>query len=296
MADPINNQGAELKIPKKIVRTYSSDLAKSVQEKGGEAYRIARVEQGIKERDAKIEAKKGKSNLIFGLGGLAFIVLAFGALVYFSSKSNVKLNPEPAPGARPIIFYDKQSQIDITGLDQGKILAAFKKETDESKLGTNEVANIVFAENNLPVSLTKLLALLKIVPPKEMTPFLSRDYFVGLFADTGLSTEQSGKNWPFIILRTSSYADISPAIILWEDHMLDDLGPILGIDVSGNNNYLLQSKFTNTIVSNKETKAIKDKEGNIVLMYLFLDETDILIARNKNTLDEVLLRLYSPKK
>ena len=78
--------------------------------------------------------------------------------------------------------------------------------------------------------------------------------------------------------------------------MLDDLSPWLNVDVTGKNNYLLQSKFSGLVVSNKETRAIKDKNGEISLLYAYLDENTLLFARNKSTLDEVLVRLFSPKK
>jgi hypothetical protein len=134
-----------------------------------------------------------------------------------------------------------------------------------------------------------LFNLLRITPPKEAGPYWDNNYFIGFLSD-------ADQNWPFIILRTSSYRDISPSIIAWEDHMLDDLSGWLNVNVTGNNNYLLQSKFGGLIVSNKETKAITNKMGGIELMYVYLDEYNILFARNKNTLDEVLLRLFSPKK
>src|SRR3989344_6983278 len=117
MPNQNNNQNSqEFNTPKKVVRTYSSDLAKSVQEKGGEAYRIARVEQGIKEREAKIIAKQSKMNLVFGFGGLALVIAGIVAFAYFSSRPKVILNPETQLAAKSIIFSDSQNKFKINGL------------------------------------------------------------------------------------------------------------------------------------------------------------------------------------
>jgi hypothetical protein len=282
---PNQNNGKD----KKIVRTYSSDMAKTVQEKGSDAYRIARVEQATKEREFKAIKKQSLTNTLMGIGGAALIFAALLALLYFSSKSNVTLNPEPAT-VRPIIFFDNQGRVDTSSQSYDKILAAFTAEASSANLAAGQVENVDFTGNaGQSINVVKLLNLLKINPPKEMLRYLDSQYFVGIYND-------AGSKLPFIILKNNSFADISPIIIGWENTMLDDLAPILGIDVSGANNYLLQKKFEDDIVSNKETRVIKDSAGNIVLMYVFLDEQDILIARNKNTMDEVLLRLYSPKK
>ena len=287
MPNQNNNQNSqEFNTPKKVVRTYSSDLAKSVQEKGGEAYRIARVEQGIKEREAKIMAKRNKMNLLFGLGGLGLIVTGIIAFVYFSSITKVILNPEPPATGKSIFYFDSQNKINVEGMDYGKILIAYRKTIAETKKPSGQIEAIDFTENNQKISLSRFFNLLQINPPKEAEGFWDKNYFVGLFFD-------SGENWPFIILRTSSYRDISQKIIPWENLMLDDLSAWLDIDVTGENSYLLQSKWSDDIISNKETRVIKDKSGGIAILYTYLDENNILFARNKKTLDETLLRLYS---
>src|SRR3990172_1272032 len=147
-----DSQNSKDFFPKKVVRTYSSDLAQSVKEKGGEAYRIARIEETIKEKEFRAEKGRKKVSLLFGLGGLTLIFLSLIALIYFSSKSNVKLNPEPAPTLRPIIFFDNQKRIEVTGFDKDKILSMFGQEV-ESQISSGDVLNIIFTENNQPINL-----------------------------------------------------------------------------------------------------------------------------------------------
>jgi hypothetical protein len=287
MPDIDNKDG--LSVPKKVVRTYSSDLAKSVQEKGGEAYRIARVEEGIKDHEAKILAKQRKMNLIWGLSGLGLIVAGLAAFAYFSSRPKVILNPEPSIQAQSIIFFDSSIKINVIGLDYDKILIAYRKSIAETKIPAGRIEVIDFIEGGQKISLSRFFNLLRISPPKEAASFWDKNYLLGVFAD------EKG-NWPFMILRTNSYRDISPQIIKWEDHMIDDISALLNVDVTGKNNYLLQSKWSDLIISNKETRVIKDASGEVVLLYVYPDENTILFARNKNTLDEILLRLFSPKK
>ena len=286
---PQNNQNNNLNTPKKIVRTYATDLAKSVTEKGGEAFRIARVEEGIREKEAKVIAQQKKMNLLFGLSGLILIIASLAAYAYFSLQPKVILNPEPSPVAGSIIFFDSQNKFNVSSLDYDKILINYRKAITEAKIPAGQIEVLDFTENNQKVSLARFFNLLRINPPQGSGAYWDKNYFVGLWADTA-------GTWPFLILRTNSYRDISPAIIAWEDRMLDDLSPWLHIDVTGENNYLLQSKFDDLIVSNKETRAIKNKNGEIAIFYVFLDENHILFARNKGTLDEVLIRLFSPKK
>jgi len=228
-------------------------------------------------------------NLVFGFGGLALVIAGIVAFAYFSSRPKVILNPETPLAAKSIIFSDSQNKFKIDGLDYDKLLTAYRKGIAEAKIPAGQIEVIDFTENGQTISLSRFFNLLQINPPKEAGVFWDRNYFIGLFAE-------AGSNWPFIILKTNSYRDISPFIISWEGRMLDDLSPWLNVDVTGKNNYLLQSKFSGLVVSNKETRAIKDKNGEISLLYAYLDENTLLFARNKSTLDEVLVRLFSPKK
>jgi hypothetical protein len=100
----------------------------------------------------------------------------------------------------------------------------------------------------------------------------------------------------FILLKVRSTADIFDTLRAWEGKMFLDLHSFIGINLSPDTNYLLTKDFEDGVVDNKNARVLSDKDGNIVLTYVFAGEENVVITNSANALHEIVLRLASGEK
>ena len=79
----------------------------------------------------------------------------------------------------------------------------------------------------------------------------------------------------------------------WQSKMLFDLADIWGLKATPENQSLFAAPFADEIIKNKDAKAIRDREGNLVIFYAFLSDRYILIAQDPDVVPEILNRLSS---
>ena len=100
----------------------------------------------------------------------------------------------------------------------------------------------------------------------------------------------------FILLKVRETADIFGALRAWEDKILFNLSGFFGINLSSETNYLFTKDFEDGIVNNKNARILYDKDGKIILMYIFADDNSVIITNTENAAREIMLRLTSSKK
>ena len=95
----------------------------------------------------------------------------------------------------------------------------------------------------------------------------------------------------FILLKMRSVQDVFPSIHAWEDKMFYDLHGFFGIDITPNTNYLLTKDFEDGIVQNKNARILRDNDGKIVMMYVYVNGTSLVITNSETTTNEIITRL-----
>ena len=70
----------------------------------------------------------------------------------------------------------------------------------------------------------------------------------------------------------------------------------VGIDLSAETNYLFTKDFEDGIIENKNARILHNKDGGIVLMYIFADENSVIITSSQPATHEIILRLASAEK
>ena len=286
--NPNTTEPPKEKETRKVTRTYSKDLAKVVQEKGGELFRIIRTEQKEKEEEIKVEGQKNKLNFIFIIGGAILILV--GIISFFSFGKN-NLPVQPSVPSNLIIFSDKDKTIDITCSSKEKFLSLVNQTGLESGLKNGEISSISLIEKTASGdqkdNLDKFLSLLNINLPTTLKPYVEKNYMFGFYYNSGLE--------PFLILKVNSYPDAFTGMSAWENHMFDDLYELFQIDLNTESIDLSKKMFENAVIANYDSRVIKNGVGDTVFFYTFLDEKTILIAKSGEALSEIVTRLYSPK-
>ncbi|MFQ5788614.1 MAG: hypothetical protein ACE5H1_11620, partial [Thermodesulfobacteriota bacterium] len=111
---------------------------------------------------------------------------------------------------------------------------------------------------------------------------------------------QSGNN-PFLILKTGFYENAFAGMLEWEREIKEDLAPLFGpadFDLISNENFGTSAPpstaptFSDFVMKNKDVRILKDNDGEIALLYSFIDKNTIVITTNENTFSEVLTRLH----
>jgi len=77
--------------------------------------------------------------------------------------------------------------------------------------------------------------------------------------------------------------------------MFQDLHGFFYYELSPDNAYLLSKDFENGVVENKNARILYDKDGNVAMMYVFADENSVVIAKNKDAVHEMIVRLAQSK-
>ena len=102
----------------------------------------------------------------------------------------------------------------------------------------------------------------------------------------------TNKNF-FVLIKMRSFQDIFDSVRAWENKMFYDLHSLFGVSINSNTSYLLTKNFDDGIIENKNARILYDKDGGIVLMYVFADETSLVIAGSIDAVREVMFRLSS---
>jgi len=300
-----------------IVRTYESDISDAVKLKGASISSIAMAEQERKDKSGVEEEKKtskekllrllNKKNLTIA-GLILIFVVATVLIVFVVAKTKKDTTTKILPATEEIIFSNKTRNINVDGLDREGFIKKFLEEKNvDSQLGSI---------TNLPLTTTgtstefgilganQFMDLIGARLPYSLSRTLETKFMFGLHYVK--YTE------PFLILKISSFENAFEGMLGWEKNIENDLNIIFMTNQNKNisnttdmdvitgattsEEYINPKKtFGDMVVKNKDTRILKDKNGNIILMYSFPDRKTIVITTNQYTMAEIFDRLNRVK-
>src|SRR3989344_845136 len=231
--------------------------------------------------------------LLLGSGAL------FGAYTFFFTEEKV---PQEL-SIDTIILAEKSVDIDITNLAQSDVQARLTQTRDTASIPRNTIAHfrvlrkIATEKEGVIVEqeLTAPSLLEAIAPriPEALARSFEDSFMLGRYA--------SNQGGMFLILKPTFYENAFAGMLTWEKDMRDDLSPLFG---ARNNNQqqngtstspLLNSHFTDKVIENKDTRIVVDSQGEIVLLYSFVDRNTLIITSSKEAFLEVFTRLSAKR-
>ncbi len=280
----------------RVVRTFEGDIALTMKEKKGSVIKIAIAEQKKKSDEVAEEKKVPRKNLILLsltllslLGGLGFI----GFVILEKKGSQVTAIEAKIT---PLVFSEKQKEVEITGLSELKIIAKISEEIGSRTLRLDTIENIYITETvgetketaiKEPITTERFFSILGTRIPSVLLRSLGPKFMVGVHAFNG--------NSAFIILKTDFYENAFLGLLKWERDMLEDLLPFLGTKFVNENKYLLDEGFRDITIKNIDSRAILDKNGKAALIYAIPNKETIVITTGEDTLSEIVSRLNAPQ-
>ena len=264
------------------LRTFSSDVAEAVKREQGSIIKVAVNEYERRQHEQENVSPTSKKNILFLTVGIIFLAGAAG-LLFYTLLSRPKDNlPAPAPAKSSIIYADFHTGLVIDRLTGSRLAERLRNQIALSgKSGTIE--DIYLTENGGLVETERFLALLGAHTQPNLTRSLTNEFMVGSY-----KTTDSGH--AFIVLQTRDFANTFAGMLDWEGRLWEDFYKIFGTETPGQVTDLARSDFEDLLIKNKNARALKRADKTIAILYIFLDEKNLLIADNVETVTEVLAR------
>lgn len=264
------------------LRTIKTDMARAVKEEGLSLSKIATLSQQREHSEESIVSNEGsKFWLVFSI---VIILAASGTLAgwWWLGRPTVIVTPSNniPPVLTSILQADTNRPMNLAGLNtvsQVRDALELAVETNNEQRG---IINIYFTKNTEILPFFDFRQAFDLKLPDDLTRYVRDNFFFGIL-DNGETKSR------FLIIETSFFAQAWSAMLNWERYMSSDLGPLLKtIDDS-------RATWSDKVVSNKDTRIERGPNGNTILIYGFINEETIVIARDEATFTAVFERLIN---
>ena len=273
------------------LRTLSSDMAEAVREQQGKVIKIAIAEDERLAQEKENSSPTSKKNLFFILAGSALVLVTLagvGISVWYKIKSDRTVAVVVTPVAASIVESEATATLNITGNTSNEIAHNFSTIVADPTNALGTIKNVLVTEGSgtgvTRVPASQFLEALGAHVTPEFSRALSEDYMLGLYTYTSTT--------PFLVLTGVAHDALLTGMTDWEPYLLQDLGPLLGVNTAGSAAPLLNAPLADTLIENRPTRAILDASGKPVIFYSFLDDDTIFIATDAGTLAEAIVRLH----
>lgn len=304
----------------KNLRTYQGDVAEAIKNQNASVLTITLAEKKKKDKREAEEPKqkdpeKGKK-IWSVLISVLLIVLGVGTVVvFYYLQKQAPIPVVTTPGTAPeetIIGYNTKKGISIDTTTREKFISVINGERLGEEIQPNEVAYI-FLNKNVQAGIRalntkELFAILDTKIPGATLRSFGDQFMFGFFRDERVE--------PFLLIRIASYENAFDGMLKWEDTLKDDIGTLfLPIHVSGEisaqnseststqavnrvpllDTTQINKTFEDETIRNKDARVLKNSNGDVLMLYSFLDKETLLITSNENTLKEMINKLISQK-
>lgn len=279
----------EEKSKAKNVETYTDDMVKILKsDKGATIKKIIHEEEERESRKEKLSPESLKNKTFMLVGTILVLVALFGAVFSFLLKEKIIVVPVK-PQFTPIIFADENVFLETEDLEKEEIADLLSREVQSADVKVDGIEGIHLTENEDVIGFEEFSQRIESRFPKEAIPFVNEDFLFGSY-----HSKTDTKNL-FILLKVRSFADIFRPFQSWEAKMFSDLYSFFDIRLTAENSYLQTKDFEDGIIDNKNARILYDKEGDIVLFYVFADDKSVVISNSQPAAAEAMLRLAGSK-
>jgi len=279
-----------------VVHTFKDDVQNLVRTKKVSMTRIAAMESDKRGAAETVTEEKEpwKTTTVIALAILFLIVgsiLAFGAYYAYTLNAAPNLAPQFDPA---IIFTEARESIDVTGKNEREIMATLAEARRNTFFSLGSViefhlTNLVETADGekVPVHLDSVdfLNAINATVPTAFKQTLGTDYVLGIHV--------IDENVPFLILTSESYGHTFSGMLQWERNIEEDTIPFF----SPGGNFVKpaiadsENTFLDTVIQNLDVRILRDKNGDVRLLYAFTNRGTLVITNNIRTLTELSNRL-----
>jgi hypothetical protein len=216
----------------------------------------------------------------------AIVILGGGWYYWFSSTQGQKVAEAlPAAAIQTIIPYSKVATVVVDPSSNPLELIGSKLAALNAGLGNiSAIIPVSSATANAQSPIADILGGTAI--PNRLERSLGGQYMIGAYT---YDTQNS-----FIILKDTFYQNAYAGMLDWEKDMRNDLLPLIRVahpDVVAIS--VNSDSFSDTVVSNIDTRVLKDASGDVILAYAFASNDTIVITTGIDSMKYLLDRLLA---
>ncbi len=282
------------------IHTFTSDFADRIDEKQASTFSVLAAQSDA--APIKSQPVKKKIKVLPLLMGVLLVLLGTGALggAYWYMTKNA---PVPIIASIPSII-PADAQVKLSGTGSTLMQALAHQET--VPLAPNAVTLTYVTEATTTVEGTleapatggAFIHALQLPAPDILIRNIDPSSMVGIL-------NANGDSKAFFILRVTSYERTFSGMLKWEQTMLASLAPLYptypapnaptGSATSTNPVPPLflptPLRFTDEVVSNFNTRVLKDSQGHALIIYGYVDRETLIIARNETAFTMLASRI-----
>jgi hypothetical protein len=288
------------------LRTLRLDVEESVKEHKTSLVTVAAAEENRRAKGAptapslteeKERPARSYKTIIVALSA-GLVLAGAGALFFVFMPRTVPVATLQLP-ASTLIFIDDIQQVPLGSQDRSEVMGALvaSRESTHLSLGLiSELYPTATATTSSEAHRASVRDILRILAPsmqEELVRVFDPQYVLGVHVFDG--------NQAFLLLKTSSYEQAYSGMVAWEPSMRADLLPLFDRRPrprapqeklsTSTAPAVIKTGFQDAVVENHDARVFKDAEGNIVLLWTFVDRSSLVITTNERTLQEIVSRL-----
>lgn len=282
----------------KRVRTYQGDVANTLKNEQTSAVQMVLAEHKRREKRKKDKSPATKKNLTFIILSILLVVTGVIALsavaFYIIKKVRVPAIQTPIEIVSPI-FSETKKEIDVTDFSKTNLVETIQDEILNINIRLDFIEYLYFTENisridgqpDVKVLITpqRFFEIINTKMQDSLLRSFGSSFMFGVYSFNG--------NQPFIILDTKFFESTFIGMLKWEPYMASEILPLFDIKTTPT---VLDKKFEDVVVKNRDLRVLRDDEENIILLYSFFNRNTLILATDTKTLDEIITRLNRPKK
>lgn len=292
------------------LHTYKGDITTTMREQNVSLSDIAQAQMQQARSVEQAAASKRPwvrrhTTLITQIAvGVLLLAGAAGVLAWLY----VRLSPLSAPArvSSAIIYADQQTELLFpAGSGRTETMSALVAEARRKPvpLGLILAFNLTVASTTRPVSAPLITRdfLARVAPraPDMLVRALRPQFLLGLYG--------FGGNKPFLIFRTDEYEQAYAGMLQWEYTLADDLAPFFpkyevpaaadsasstaSSTAASESPARSSTGFSDAILNNHDARAIRNAQGDVSLLWSFIDRSTLIIATDPETLTAAASRL-----
>lgn len=266
------------------LRTYRDDAITDVTEQHLSASQIASAEltrrAGMRSPIIITRPPSRTVPILIALG--LMLTLGGGATLLYQMTANAPAAPIATSNAG-FFKTDTTESVALTA-DRTALLSALAAARENVTLSAGQ-----FVQWIIEAPLADTLAVLDPRAPGAFLRSLEGGLMFGAYG---------GQKAPYLVLKTASFETGFAGMLAWEDSLSADLAPFFGEPVRKSYepgaltvDQTRPAYFQDRVVENRDVRLLVDEVGTERMVYTFIDETTIIIAKNTETLDAVARRL-----
>lgn len=280
-----------------VVHTFKDDVQHLVRNRKMPMTRIAALEsdRGREDRSSETPREPLKTTTVIAITAVLLVIasiLGFGAFYAYQLNTAPNLTPQFEPA---MLFTEAREQINITDKNPRGIMSQLATARKNTLFSLGSIIELYVLEESIPdannvsvlehVDAIDFLERIEANVPDTFIQTLGTDYMLGIHV--------IDETVPFMVLRTRSYGHAFSGMLQWERNIEENLMPFF----SPNADFVKpavaegENTFTDTVIQNLDVRILRDSDGNIRLLYTFVDRSTVVITTNIRTLIELSSRL-----